>query len=140
MESVWIEGSKEPEDTPFGSAWQALNPDCQLTNVLTQYLRSPVPLARNVTIAFLGDSNDEHELDFLCMAYHARHGYSHWVAYIHSHRTVNYCILDSGLTLVQLYSMAIVEEEERGFVRSLRKFFDGDDSEAGKSEAGKLFS
>ena len=54
MESVWIEGSKEPEDTPFGSAWQALNPDCQLTNVLTQYLRSPVPLARNVTIAVEG--------------------------------------------------------------------------------------
>jgi hypothetical protein len=129
-ESVWLPGSKEPPDTPFGSAWQTLNPDCQLENLLRPYLDSTAPIGKNITIAFLGDSNDEHELDFLCAAYHQRHGYGHWLAYVHSHRTVNYCILDSGLTLVQLYSMAIVEEEERGFVRTLRNFFSGDDSEA----------
>lgn len=128
-ESVWLETSVEPPEG-FGSAWQTLSTDCQLENVLLRYLGSPTMLDRNITIVLIGDSNDEHILDFLCMAYHSRHGYAHWRAYVHSHKTINYCILDSGLAVVQLYSMSLVEEDERGIVRSLRFFFDKDDKEA----------
>ena len=110
-------------DTPFGSAWQTLNPECQLDNLLQPFLKSVVPLAHNITIVFIGDSNDEHILDFLCMAYNARHGNTHWVAYVHSHQTVNYCILDSGLALVQLYAISVIEEEQRGYVKTLRNCF-----------------
>ena len=110
------------EAPPFGSAWQTLNPECQLDNLLQPSLKSVVPLAHNITIVFIGDSNDEHILDFLCMAYNARHGNTHWVAYVHSHQTVNYCILNSGLALVQLYAISVIEEEQRGYVKTLRNF------------------
>lgn len=129
-ESVWLETSQEPENTPFGSAWQTLSPHCQLRNILNSYLTSSMPREHNITIAFIGDSNDEHELDFLCMAFHARHGYGRWRAYVHSHKTINYCILESGLALVQVYSMSLDVDAQYDVVNSLQQFFQGNDSDA----------
>ena len=128
LESVWFDTAVEPPGLNFGSAWQTLSTSCQLQNLLFQYLQRAEPVGKNTTLVFIGDSNDAHLLDFVCQAYHVRHGYSHWRAYVHSHRTVNYCVLDSGLALVQMYSMSTSAEVQARVVSTVRDFLHGNDS------------
>ena len=61
-------------------------------------------------------------MDFLCGEADAR-GVRGWKAFVHSHTLVNYCILPSGLRLLQIYIMRMSLTDDLGRVETVRRLF-----------------
>jgi hypothetical protein len=133
--SVWLEADSDEGGVPFGSAWTTLDTHCQLENYISPLLSRTSPLARNVTIVFLGDSLDAQILDFACAAYWRRGG-KRAFAYVHSHRVTNYCHIGDGgangvqLTLVQMYMLRSKLEDDLNRIESVKKLLQNDDQDA----------
>lgn len=119
-ESVWLQTSIEPEETPFGSAYQTFSETCKLKNILKKFWTNDH--VENRLIVFVGDSIDAQVLDFLCETYHYK-GHSGWKAFVHSHKVINYCILPSGLTVVQIYLLRSSHHEDHLKLKILDEFF-----------------
>jgi hypothetical protein len=119
-ESLWLQTSVEPETTPFGSAYQTFKVECRLRNVLGKYWTQD--FFEHKTIVLIGDSSDAHFLDFLCITYHTK-GFTGWRAFVHSHHTINYCTLPSGLMLVQVYLLRANHHADHNVIQVVNKFF-----------------
>ena len=123
--AVWLQTSAESPEAPFGDNWRTLDPACPLRNLLREYWRTS-PGGANVTIVLLGDSIDTYFLDYLCIEA-ARRNVTGWKAYVHSKALVNYCILPSGLRLVQVYLLRSSVADDLRRVDLVRRLFAGDD-------------
>ena len=77
---------------------------------------------RYKTIVFVGDSMDSHLLEHLCITYNAK-GLRGWAAYVRSHHMINYCILPSGLAVVQIYILRSSHDEDHRKLDTLHEFF-----------------
>jgi hypothetical protein len=126
-DSVWLRAAVEPPDTPFGSAWRTVEPECQPANLLTPFLGQA--FVRNVTIVLLGDSVDAQLLDFACGEAAARN-VTGWAAFVHSHSVVNYCSLPSGLHLVQMYVQRHGSVGDLARINTTRAFIMAGDDDA----------
>ena len=119
-ESVWLQTSLEPTEVPFGSAYQVFSETCKLKNILQKFWTENYVERR--LIVFVGDSVDAQVLDFLCETYHYK-GFKGWKAYVHSHHVINYCILPSGLTVLQIYLLRSSHHEDHLKMKVLDEFF-----------------
>jgi hypothetical protein len=126
-QAVWLQTSAESPEAPFGGNWRTLDPACPLRNLLREYWRSvPAAGGANVTIVLLGDSVDAYFLDYLCIEA-SRRNVTGWAAYVHSKALVNYCVLPSGLRLVQVYLLRQSVADDLRRVELVRRLFAGDD-------------
>lgn len=124
--AVWLEASTEDPEHPFGSNWVSYDPACPLQNLLAQYWAPEAGSAPPTTIVLLGDSVDSYFLDFLCGEAEAR-GVRGWRAFVHSHTLANYCLLPSGLRLVQIYLVRSSAEDDLARIERVRALFRGED-------------
>lgn len=128
-ESVWLQTSVPPSGLDFGDAYQTIDSECQLQNKLKLYWSEHQTTQKEVTIVFIGDSVDAQLLDFACIEFKERK-LKGWKAFVHSHHVINYCILPSGLKLVQIYLLRASHEADHKVIQTLQLFFEGDDSPA----------
>lgn len=83
---AWLPLAKYNEEAPWGMAWRAVDPRCQLSNEMSGKFMLPAgehpPVEEEkMTILVLGDSNDLHMNDHVCVSYLKRHGWnSGWKA------------------------------------------------------------
>jgi len=127
--AVWLQTSAESPEAPFGGNWRTLDPACPLRNLLRDHWRAS-PAAdggANVTIVLLGDSVDAYLLDYLCNEASRRNVTGSWAAFVHSKALVNYCVLPSGLRLVQVYLLRQSVADDLRRVDLVRRLFAGDD-------------
>jgi hypothetical protein len=133
--SLWLQTSAENPAVPFGENWYTYDASCPLQNRLAGYwpraqaaagAPHAAPLPPNRTIVLLGDSIDAHFLDYACAEYARRNG-TGWHAFVHSHRLANYCLLPSGLRLVQMYLMRHNSADDARRIDTVRRLFAGED-------------
>jgi hypothetical protein len=129
--AVWLQASTEHPEHPFGSNWRSYDAACPLSNLLARYWTAePDPSVQPATIVLLGDSVDSYFIDFLCGEADSR-GVKGWHAFVHSHNIVNYCILPSGLRLVQIYLLRSNAADDLQRVDVVRRLFHGEDDVSG---------
>jgi len=122
--SVWLDASTADPEVPFGSNWVSLDPLCPLRNLLDAALRSEA--GSGATIVLLGDSVDSYFVDFLC-GEAAERGVAGWKAWVHSHTLVNYCLLPSGVRIVQIYLLSVSQDDDLMRLDTVRRLFHGED-------------
>ena len=126
-DAVWLQTSAESPEAPFGGNWRTLEPACPLRNLLRDHWQpSSAAGGANVTIVLLGDSVDAYFLDYLCIEA-SRRNITGWTAFVHSKALVNYCVLPSGLRLVQVYLLRSSVADDLRRVDLVRRLFAGDD-------------
>ena len=105
----------------FGSNWVSVEAACPLSNLLQPHLRGEQDAVK-ATILLLGDSVDAYHADFLCLQANVS-GVAGWKAFVHSHGVVNYCLLPSGLNLLQIYLFRRTSAEDFDRIASVARLF-----------------
>ena len=78
--------------------------------------------AAPATVLLFGDSIDNYLIDFVCGEAAAR-GVKGWRAFVHSHKVLNYCLLPSGLRLLQIYILRSSVSDDLAQIELVRRLF-----------------
>ena len=111
--------------------YQTYNENCQLRNVLGQYLDATPHGA--TTIVLIGDQIDMDAVSFVCAAYAAL-GHTDFISHINNKDAVNYCLLPTGLLVVHAHIHRKNLEDDRNVLSMVQHFLRGNDTYTGNEE------